>query len=258
MVVPSSSAPRLGSLVGGTLIGATLVSVGLGMAYLTIATPFVASLVPAGRSTTSQVAFGIWSFALVAGGALLVAGTDRLARTVAGVRSSASARSLVARALRDLPDDVVVARDVVASDGVTVPMLAIGAFGVVVLHELVPRDHVRQVGEYWEVRTAHGWRPSEAPVDRAVRDADRVRRWLGSGDLDFVVRVHAAIIAPDLSLPRSAGCAVITPDQLRPWLTALPSQRSLTTARRDRLQGLVKAAGSGQLPPRSGDGGSSA
>ncbi len=46
-----------------------------------------------------------------------------------------------------------------------------------------------------------------------ARDAERVRHWLGDGDLDFVVRVYAALVTADASMPRSASCAVITADQ---------------------------------------------
>jgi hypothetical protein len=251
MILPSSGAPRLGSLVGGTLLGASLVAVGLAMGYLTVATPLVTTLLPAGRAASSQFAFGIWSFAMVAGGALLVAGTNRLAITVARVRSHGQDGSLLARALRDVGADVVVSTGVVPPDGQPIPAVVIGAFGVVVLHELPSRDATRRVGDFWEARTSHGWRPTEAPLEGVVRDADRVRRWLGHGDLDFVVRVHAALIAPDTSVPRSAGCAVITSDQLHAWITALPSQRSLTAARRHRLEGFVQAGVPGERKRRS-------
>ena len=34
-------------------------------------------------------------------------------------------------------------------------------------------------------------------MDRAARDAERVRGWLGTYDRDFLVRVYAAIVTDD-------------------------------------------------------------
>lgn len=235
-------APRLGSIVIATLVGASLAAVGLAMAYLTVATPLVASLLPPGRASSSQVTVWIWAFALIAGGALLVSGTNRLATTMARVRSHSPDRTSVAQALSALPADVAVATGVVPPDGPMIPTLAIGSFGVAILHELPRRDRVRYADGFWEARTADGWRPTEAPLDRAVRDADRVRRWLAQGNLDFVVHVYAALVDPDVAVPRTAACAVITPDQVAPWVKALPSQRSLTEPRRNRLGALVNSA----------------
>jgi hypothetical protein len=97
------------------------------------------------------------------------------------------------------------------------------------------------VGPTWEIRTAHGWTPTEHPLERAARDADRVRYWLNDGDLDFVARVHAALVTSDPSVRRSAGCAVITTEQIPAWIDALPRQRSLSDGRRQRLLALVRA-----------------
>jgi hypothetical protein len=56
-----------------------------------------------------------------------------------------------------------------------------------------------------------------------------------------VVRVFAAVIAPDVSLPRTPTCAVIGRDQLPAWLRSLPQQRSLTEGRRARLAAIVRS-----------------
>ena len=71
------------------------------------------------------------------------------------------------------------------------PRSAIGAFGVAVLHALPAGRQFRQVGTSWEYRTRDGWMPMDNPLDRANRDAERVRRWYTIADLDFVVRVYA-------------------------------------------------------------------
>jgi hypothetical protein len=131
---------------------------------------------------------------------------------------------------------------VVPVDGRPIPELVIGPFGVAVVHPMPPSERVRRVGQSWEIRVREGWAPTEHPLDRAARDADRVRHWLTNGDLDFVVRVYAAIVAPDTTLPRSPVCAVITADQIPAWLQALPAQRGLTPGRRNRLVTLVRSA----------------
>ncbi len=111
--------------------------------------------------------------------------------------------------LSDLGNEIVVTTGVVPDDGRPVPELVVGPFGVVVVHELGPHEVVRPTGYSWERRTPNGWVPIESPVDRVTRDADRVRHWLTSGDLEFVVRVYAVLVTADRSIPRSALCAVI-------------------------------------------------
>lgn len=242
------SAPRpehgLVRLLSGTLVGATLVATGLSLAFLVIETPLVASLVPGSRGNPSQltIAMLVWALGLVAGGSLLVAGTNRLAVAIATVRVRGSGRTPVASAIRRLPADVVVATGVVPHDGRPIPELVIGPFGVAVVHSLEPRAVLRRAGGSWEARTSGGWAATEAPLDRLARDADRVRRWLTAADLDFVVRVYAALVTTDVSIARSTACAVITPDQIPAWIEALPKQRSLTAGRRHHLLARVRDA----------------
>ncbi len=171
-----------------------------------------------------------------------MAGTDQLAAMVAAVRSHTTRRSPLLRALAALPPDLVIATGVVPDDGRPVPDLVIGPFGVAVVAELGANDTLRQIGQSWEMRTADGWMLTEHPLDRAARDADRVRHWLGDGDLDFVVRVYAALVTADASMPRSASCAVITADQIPAWIVALPRQRSLTTGRIQQVAARVQTA----------------
>jgi hypothetical protein len=237
---------RPGSLLVGCVVGMSLVAAGLGIAYVAIETPLVSTLVPASRSGSSRmmIALMVWTLGLVAGAALFVAGTNRLAVMVADVRSRSRSRrgSPVLRALAALPADVVVATGVVPNDGRPIPELVIGPFGVAVVHEMGKGDRIRRVGRSWEARTAQGWVPTEHPLDRAARDAERVRHWLTHGDLDFVVRIHAALVTPDASMPRSPLCAVITVDQIPAWVAALPRQRSLNAGRRQRLVARVREA----------------
>ena len=254
-ITPHRRVPRLGTLVSSSVYGALLTAAGLGIAYLALRTPLVAVLA-ADRLTGSgrpPIGLGILALSLIAGGALLLAGTNRLAGTLALMRAGEDQRGPAARALASMTDEVAVVAGVVPSEGRPIPELAIGPFGAAVLHALPAGHQYRQVGTSWEYRTRDGWVPMENPLDAANRDAERVRRWFTIVDLDFVVRVYAALIVADGSIPRSPTCAAVTPDQLPAWIAALPSQRSLTPARRLRLRAL---ATSGTSPAtESGPGG---
>jgi len=246
---PPQSVPRFGRLVGSTLLGATLVAAGLLLAYLTIATPLVAYLVPSQSGTGVSIGLGVWSFALVAGGGLLVAGANRLATIVALRRRGRWVGGPAARALGTSSDDIAVAGGVTPREGRPIPELVIGAFGVAVMHAMPPTRQVRHGHAGWEARTSEGWRPMDDPLDAATRDANRVRRWLGTADLDFVVRVYAALVVNDRALERSPTCAVISTEQIPAWIASLPRQRTLTAGRRERLLAMAIAtasAGSGR------------
>ncbi|MFI5042829.1 MAG: hypothetical protein ACHQNA_13460 [Acidimicrobiales bacterium] len=241
MISPPRPARQLGSVVGGTLLGAALVATGLGFAFLVIETPLVSRLLPASGVGSSQLASAIvaWALALIAGAGLSVAGTNQLAATLASVRVAATPGPVV-RMLSSLPGDVSVATDVVLHDGRPIPELVVGPFGIAVVHELGPRETIRPIGNSWETRTREGWVPTEYPLDRVARDADRVRHWLMESDLDFVVRVYAALVTTDSAIPRSPLCAVITDAQIPAWIEALPRQRSLTDGRRNHLLARIR------------------
>lgn len=245
LITPHRRAPGLGMLVSGSVYGALLTAAGLGIAYLATGTPLV-SLLSADRLTgvgRTQIGLGILALSLIAGGALLLAGTNRLAMTLAHVRARGGSAGPGARALASLGSSVAVVADVVPHEGRAIPELAIGPFGAAVLHALPASRQYRQVGTAWEYRTRDGWMPMDNPLETANRDAERVRRWFTIADLDFVVRVYAAVIVGDHSIPRSATCAVLTADQVPAWIGALPVQRSLTPARRLRLRSLATAKG---------------
>ena len=225
-------------LVGGSVYGASLAAAGLGMAYLALATPLTSVLSANQLSAAGHlpIALGVWALSLVAGGALLLAGTNRLALTLARLKTRERRRGPGAEALASMADEVVVVAEVVPNEGRAIPELALGPFGAAVIHALPRSRDIRLVGASWESCTSAGWLPTENPLELAVRDAERVRRWFSMADLDFVVRVHAALVVSDQSLPRSSSCAVLTPDELPAWIAALPRQRSLTATRRDRLR----------------------
>lgn len=241
---PQTHSPiRIGPLVGGTLLGTCLVALGLLFAYLTIATPLVAALAPTRPGAAGvSIGLGVWSFALIAGGSLLAAGTNRLALALVTARGRGPTGGPAARALAALSEEIAVAVGVVPGEGTAIPELAIGPFGVAVVHALPAPNRVRHGVSGWERRTSDGWQPMEDPLDLAMRDAERVRRWLAFADLEFVVRVYAALVVDDRALRRSPTCAVISTQQVAPWIASLPVQRTLTAGRRGRLLAMARAS----------------
>ena len=228
---------RIVNLVSGTLVGAVLVAGGLSLAFMVIATPLVPKLALATRGGAHvTIAMLVWALSLVLGGTLLVVGTSRLAATLAMVRKRTHRFTPLLRALGELPEEIVVATGVIPNDGIRVGELLIGPFGVAVVHAMPHASLLRRAGGTWEGRTRSGdWIPVDSPLDGASREADRIRHWLTTNDLDFVVRVYAVLVSADPTVARTTGCAVLTPDQLPSWIEALPRQRSLSASRRDQL-----------------------
>ena len=107
--------------------------------------------------------------------------------------------------------------------------------------DVPPRTHSRIVGGRWEVRTRRGWSPTESPVERTARDAERLRRWLGGEDKDFVVKIHAAVVSEDERITRIPSCAALRPDELPAWIAGLPNQRGLTESRFEELIELIRS-----------------
>jgi hypothetical protein len=218
---------------------------GLVLAYLTLGTSFLGQFVPIGHATTTQMVTGAiaWSFALTAPALFAIVGLVRLLGVLELVGTTRPKKGRTSRLAASLSDDYVVATRVTLPDGRMVPELVIGPFGAAVVEELPPLGAMRHHGTAWEVRTTDGrWRAMEHPLDRASRDAERVRRWLEQDDRDHVVKVYAVIVAPDGALARSSTCAVVSPEQLGAWVSSLPPQRSLTPSRRERLVEVVRAA----------------
>ncbi|HEY0443161.1 MAG TPA: hypothetical protein VGC90_02965 [Candidatus Limnocylindrales bacterium] len=238
-----AGAPAHRSIVVGTLVGAILLVGGLAIGWLALATPFISHFTPEGRPGSSQLLFGVlaWGFALVAPATFIIVGLARIVTVVDSVSASRPRSTPGSRLARVLGEEYVVASRIRLPDGRRVPDLIIGPFGAAVLEELPPRGAARRHATGWEARTREGrWIAIEDPLERAARDADRVRRWLAQDDQDFIVKVYAAVVSPDASLPRTATCAVITSDQIVPWIMSLPPQRTLTEGRRQRLVEVVR------------------
>jgi hypothetical protein len=127
-------------------------------------------------------------------------------------------------------------------DGRPISDVVIGPFGAAVIRELPPAAVTRVRDGRWQLRTRRGWIVIESPLERAARDAERVRRWLAHDDADFIVKAYAAVVGPEPTVPRTSDCAVLTPDQLAPWIMGLPPQRTLTEGRRERVLEYIRDA----------------
>jgi len=246
VIQPSNHArrPSMAPLLGGTVLGTVLIVAGVVLAYVALATPALRSVLPEGRLDIGEMATGavVWTIALVAPAAFVLVGMSRLVRILAAVRGRIPRRSATLRALDGVTDDVIVATGLALPDGRTVAELVVGAFGAAVIRELPPAAVTRIREGRWQLRTARGWITLENPLDRASRDAVRVRRWLGHDDTDFVVKVYAAVVGTDPRVARTTDCAVLLPDQVVAWINALPPQRSLTEGRRQQVVEIVRAA----------------
>ncbi|MCJ7709324.1 MAG: hypothetical protein MUQ32_00695, partial [Chloroflexi bacterium] len=190
-----------------------------------------------------EAAAGIiaWVVAILMPAGLAIIGIAWIAATLERARSLRP-RTMAPRLAKALGPDHLVATHLVLPGGRRIHELILGPFGLVVLGDVPSPAFSRHVGSTGEVRGDRGrWIPIEAPLDRASRDAERVRGWLATEDRDFLVRVYAVIVTDDIRVERTPNCAVVAPSGLAAWLEALPVQRGLTPDRRERLVELVRS-----------------
>jgi len=226
----------------GGFLGATLLVAGVALGWLTFATPILHAFDMPVRPNVGQMPLGAmgWTLFLTAPAACILLGVVRLLGTSERIASRRPRPSVVSSLAGTLGAEYAVAVNVQLPDGRAIPEIVIGPHGVAGIETLPPPSLTRHSGGRWEARLDGGrWSPMESPLDRASRDAARVRRWFASDDRDFVVKVYAAVIALDESLPRTPSCAVVTRGQIPAWLAALPIQRSLNASRRERLVALM-------------------
>jgi hypothetical protein len=239
-LISSHRAPRPPRLpfVVGALAGTVLLSGGLFLGWLALTTPLVNELSPRTlRPDTFQLAIGglIWGIALVAPPCFAIVGLLRLARVVHEVFGRPRVRA-VEQAAKVLGDEYVGASNVRLPDGRVIRDLILGPYGLAVLSELPPPHALRRHGASWELRRPDGrWAPLENPLERAARDAERVRSWAASEDRDFLVKTFAAVVTVDPTVERIPACAAISPDQIPAWLASLPASRGLNADRRADL-----------------------
>jgi hypothetical protein len=230
---------RVPSLVIGAVSGTILIVSGLTFEFATLLTPYFDRVARGGfGASAGPGGAAAWGAAVLLGAVFLGVGAARLAGLLADVRAGAVANPVILPA-RD-PDEPMMAFNVDVGDGRPIPKLVVGQFGAAVIRDLPDASVARHQGPYWEAMSDQGWVRIESPLDRAARDAERVRRWFAHDERDYVVRVYAAVLTTEPALPRTPTCAVISESQLEPWLRSLPVQRSLNEARRGQLLAMLR------------------
>jgi hypothetical protein len=230
------------ALARSLAVGVLLLVAGLALAWLALGTPLIQRFIPNGRPSALEMAGGIavWGIAIVVPAVFLIMGLARLASVIEVVAASRP-RRVTRQLVKALGPDHLAATDLLLPGGRRLHELVLGPFGMVVVGDMPPASGTRHANGHWEIRDGRGrWIPIESPVQRAARDAERVRGWLATDDRDFLVRVYAVLVTEDMTVERSANCAVVRPADLAPWLEALPVQRGLTTERREHLVQLVR------------------
>ena len=231
---------RVPSLVIGAAAGTVLIVSGLTFEFATLLTPYFDRLARGGfGASPGPGGAAAWFAAVLLGAVFLGVGAARLAGLLADVRPGVATGEVTVLQSRDASEPVM-ALNVDVDDGRPIPKLVVGRFGAAVIRDLPDASVARHQGPYWEALSDQGWIRIESPLDRAARDAERVRRWFARDDRDYVVRVYAAVITTDPALPRIPTCAVISESQLEAWLRSLPAQRSLNEARRAQLVAMLR------------------
>jgi hypothetical protein len=168
-------------MIAAAGIGAVFVGLGLATAYVVLTTPLVLWVSRLGQGRLGSVGGGlVWALAFLVPGSMVVFGVTRLIsafETLIALRPPRPAP--VASVADKLPDDYALVERVRLPDRRVVPEVVVGPAGLLIVEELPPREASRHRGPYWEVRLPTGrWRPIENPVDRAARDAARLKNWL--------------------------------------------------------------------------------
>jgi hypothetical protein len=244
---PVAGRPSRLSVLTSFVVGAMFVSGSAAMAWAVFGLGFLEQFVPTGHASTFQLVSGAlaWTFALTAPAGFGLVGIARLTTAVERVRARRPRVTPAVRLARAIGDDHVVATRLRIPDGNRlIPEVVVGPFGAAIIEELPPAGAVMSRGiRSWEVRAGNGRvQTIENPLERATRDAERVRAWLSGEESDHVIKVYAAVVGSDPRVERSQACAVVAPEQIAGWLTALPPQATLDAGRRERIVGMIRAA----------------
>ncbi|HEX5591072.1 MAG TPA: hypothetical protein VFX65_12345 [Candidatus Limnocylindrales bacterium] len=237
---PIAGQPSRSDVVRAVVVGGILLAGATYLGYLIFGTEFLGRFTPTGRASVPQLMTGAlaWTFALTAPAGFGLVGLVRLGSAVERMSARRRRPTPAVRAAALVADDHAVATRVRLPDGSrVVPELVIGPFGAAVIEELPPLGAVISRGpRSWEVRLSDGKSHMiDHPLERATRDAERVRTWLGNDDSDHVVKVYAAVVGTDPTVTRTPSCAYIGPEQVGAWLASLPPQRSFDADRRARI-----------------------
>jgi hypothetical protein len=243
---PVAGLPSRFDIARAVVVGSVLVAGATVLGFLVFSTEFLGQFTPSGRANATQLAAGAlaWTFALTAPAGFGLVGLVRLGSAVERYAARRRPPTPAVAIAGSVADDHAVATRVRLPDGSrVVPELVIGPFGAAVIEELPPAGAVVSRGpRSWEVRLADGKAHLiDHPLERAARDAERVRTWFAADDSDHVVKVYAAVVGSDPTVGRIPSCAYISPDQVGPWLASLPPQRSFDADRRQRIIKLVRA-----------------
>jgi hypothetical protein len=225
---------RVLEATGPAVVGVAWLSIAAAVAWIVFATPLLARLLDLGTGSPMAPLIGAAALAvaLTAPAAFAIVGIARLGGAAARARGARGAATPVTRRADLLPEGCTVIARICLPDGRRIPDLVVGPHGVAFFESLPPAAATRRAGDRWEVRFSdRTWRPIENPLQRAARDADRLRRYLEAQERDFVVRVQAAVLGDPDVVGRSDGCSVVAPDDVPSWLAALPAQRGLTPDR---------------------------
>lgn len=234
----------IAAAAGLIVAGVAWLGVAGASAWLVFATPLMARLVVLESHGSAGPFLGAvaWAIALTAPACFAVLGIASLAGAAQRVHHARRVTSPVTRRATLLPPDCTVIPRILLPDGRRIPDVVVGPHGVAFFEPLPPSAAVRRTGERWEVRFSdHRWRPIENPMQRAVRDSERLRRHLEAEERDFVVRVTGAVIGDQDAVGRIDGCAVVALDDVPAWLAALPAQRGLTADRQAHLREVLNA-----------------
>jgi hypothetical protein len=229
---------------GPTLAGVSWLAIAGAAAWLIFTTPILARVVvfQSGSAGGALVGAMVWAIALTAPACFAVLGIARLAAAAQHVRGTRRRTPPVTRRAALLPPGCSVIARIVLPDGRRIPDVVVGPHGVAFFEQLPPAAAARRTGERWEVRFSDRvWRPIENPLQRATRDAERLRRHLEAEERDFVVRVTAVVLGDEHDVARTEGCAVVALDDVPGWLVALPAQRGLTADRLAHLRAVLEA-----------------
>jgi hypothetical protein len=231
--------------VGALALGVLLVGAGVAAAWTVLSSSVLTDVSNLGRGQVVRPAVGTIAFALafLVPAILVVFGLARLAGVIERASPRRRRRGPAAAFGRRLPDEFAVVASLRTPDGRRVPEVVVGPNGLVIVEPLPPLRAARIRGHSWEVRLSSGrWMPIENPLDRASRDAERVRRWLGSEWESWSPRVYAVVVADGHAVQRLPDVAVVTRAELGAFLLSMPASRSMTPDRRAAVLELFGAA----------------
>lgn len=239
----SRFAAQSGAVAIRSVAAAGWLALGVATGWLVFFTPLLERAVSLNSRSTVAPVLGAaaWAIALTAPTCFVILGLARLAGAATLLRGRAGPNRPVHAMARRLPAGVASLPSIRLPDGRLLPDVVLGPHGIAFFEQLPPPAATRQVGGRWEARFADGrWRPIENPLDKAARDADGLRRFLGEDDRDFVVKVHPVVTATAPQVERTDTCAVVALRDVPSWIAALPAQRSLSGARLERVRTLLE------------------